>query len=443
MTSKKFSIGIVGGGYVGLTSAACFAELGHRVRVLDVDQSKVDALLAGKSPIYEEGLEALIQAHVDAGSLTASIDVEQVIPGSDFVFLCVPTPSAPDGSADLSYLEQASRDIALHLDPGAVVINKSTVPVGSTYVVRDQLKRSDVSVASNPEFLREGSAIYDFMNPDRVVVGCVDPDVAQRVADVYAGVAETEFVLTDPESAELIKYASNAYLATRLSFINAVAEVCEALGGDIAQVSRAIGLDSRIGPSFLQPGPGWGGSCFPKDTRALATMAEQGGFEFKFLNAVIESNEEQFDLIARRAVEMLGDTPSGKKVAVLGLAFKAGTDDVRCSPAVEIVERLVKEGVEVAAYDPQASPGIEGVAEVASPYEAAQGADLLLVLTEWPEYGDLDPERLAAVMSHAAVLDTRNVVDSNAYGAAGFAVRQIGRPMQFDLRDGSSRSTPT
>jgi len=435
MSTEGKQIAVVGGGYVGLTSAACFSELGHTVRVLDIDPSKVEALLEGKSPIYEEGLEDLLQTHVGSGRLTASTSVEEVVPGADFVFLCVPTPSASDGSADLTYLEQAARDIAEHLEPGSVVINKSTVPVGSTDVVRKQLLRDDVMVASNPEFLREGTAIYDFMNPDRVVIGCVDSDVAQTVADLYSGVAETEIVLTDPASAELIKYASNAYLATRLTFINAVAEVCEVLGGDITQVSRAIGLDSRIGPNFLRPGPGWGGSCFPKDTRALASMAERGGYEFRFLRAVLDSNQEQFDLIARRATELLGHEVEGATAAVLGLAFKAGTDDVRDSPAIEVINRLVAAGVKIKAHDPQAKPVVDGVTQVDSPYEAADGAHLLIVLTEWPEYGSLDPERLAEAMAHSAVLDTRNMVDPAAFTAAGFAVRQIGRPIQLDLRD--------
>lgn len=427
--TREYEIGVVGGGYVGLTTAVCFAELGHTVRVLDIDQSKVDALLDAKAPIYEVGLEKLLETHVGSGRLEASIDIKKVIPGCDYVFLCVPTPSADDGSADLSYLRQASRDIASHLKPGAIVVNKSTVPVGSTTIVRTEMQRSDVHVASNPEFLREGTAIHDFMHPDRVVVGCIHPEIAQRVADLYEGVAETEFVLTDPASAELIKYASNAYLATRLSFVNAVAEVCDALGGDVTQVARAIGLDKRIGPSFLQPGPGWGGSCFPKDTRAMATMAEKSGFEFKFLHAVIESNEEQFDLVAKRALDLLQRDPKDSKIAVLGLAFKAGTDDVRDSPALEIVSRLAPSGVSIAAYDPKATPTLDGVDQVDSVYEAAEGADLVLVLTEWPEFGEVDPQHLCQIMRTPVVLDTRNVIDATAYAEAGIKVRAIGRPL--------------
>lgn len=441
MNDSSSVIGVVGAGYVGLTSAVCFAELGHVVRVLDVDESRIGKLLAGRPPIFEEGLEELLIRHTKAGRLTASTSLTDVIPGCAYVFLCVPTPSAPDGSADLSFLRQASRDVAPYLDPGAIVVNKSTVPVGSTFTVRDELQRPDVTVASNPEFLREGTAIADFMTPDRVVVGSIDRSAAERVAELYAGVNETEFVITDPASAELIKYASNAYLATRLSFINAVAEVCEVLGGDIAEVSRAIGLDSRIGPKFLQPGPGWGGSCFPKDTKALASMAEAGGFEFKFLNSVIESNEEQFDLVANRALEMLGPDPSATRVAALGLAFKAGTDDVRCSPALEIINRLVSRGAEVVAYDPQARPDHDAIVQVDSALEAAKDSDLLLILTEWAEFADLDAQGMARAMRTAQVLDTRTMIDIDQFAGAGFNVRQVGRPLLMQLDTTLERAT--
>jgi len=420
------NVGVVGAGYVGLTTGICFAELGYRVRVLEINKERVESLQAGEVPIYELGLEDLLRKHLASGTITFTSEITDAIPQSDFVFLCVPTPPAADGSADTSYLRQASAEIGPHLLGDAVVINKSTVPVGSTEIVFDQLGRTDVHVASNPEFLREGTAINDFMNPDRVVIGCADLAIAERVAGLY-GQLNAEMVLTDPASAELIKYASNAYLATRLSFINAVAEVCEVLGGDVTQVARAIGLDSRIGPHFLKPGPGWGGSCFPKDTTALATMAETGGFEFKFLRAVIDSNEQQFDRVATKALSMLAD-PLTEKVAVWGLAFKAGTDDTRQSPAIEIIERITGQGVSVVAYDPKATVAIDGMTQVESALEAATGAHVLLILTEWPEFAGADPAAVANAMAGARVLDTRNIVDRDVWSDAGFMVRSIGRP---------------
>lgn len=430
MTSNGERIAVVGVGYVGATTAACMAELGHDVGVFDIDPAKVDAIASGRAPIFEAGLDELVARHTTSRRLRASMDLNEIVSSAAFVFLCVPTPSGPDGSADLTYLEEASRMVGPLLMPGAVVINKSTVPVGSTQVVASQLNRDDVEVASNPEFLREGTAVRDFMAPDRVVIGSDRAEVATRVAALYESLGDIDFVHTDPASAELIKYASNAYLATRLSFINAVAEVCEALGGDISEVARGIGLDSRIGPEFLNPGPGWGGSCFPKDTRAMVAMADQAGFDFRFLRGVIESNEQQFELIAQRALEMAGVAPTDARIAVLGLAFKAGTDDVRNSPAVEIANRLVAAGATVTAHDPQSSAAVSGVVQFGSAINAAAHAHLLLVLTEWPEYSDLDPEALGAVMTNRAVLDTRDVIDARGFAAHGFAVRQVGRGLR-------------
>lgn len=425
-TNQLSTIAVVGAGYVGSTAAACFAELGHRVHVYDVDETRVAAINNGVAPVHEARLPDLIRAHVASGTLTATTNPAEALQGASFLVMCVPTPSLPDGSADLSALTQASTTLGPLLKPGTVVMNKSTVPVGSTTVVADAIARDDVVVVSNPEFLREGSAVADFLHPDRVVIGCDDPEVADRVADLYRPLGQVEFVITDPASAELIKYASNAYLATRLSFINAVAEVCEALGGNMPDVGRGIGLDSRIGSKFLQPGPGWGGSCFPKDTRALVTMAERAGFEFRFLDAVILANEHQFDLMASRALEMIQGIDSPRIVA-LGLTFKAGTDDVRNSPALEVVRRLVSAAVEVAVHDPQARGVPDELERVEDLYAAAARADLLLVLTEWPEFKTLDASALGSVMRTAQILDTRTVIDVNAFVDAGFRVRQIGR----------------
>lgn len=425
-------VGIVGGGYVGLTTAVCLAELGFPVRILDVDERKVASLRAGEAPIYEPGLEELLQKHLSAGMITATMDVTEAMPVADYVFLCVPTPAAPDGSADTRYLEAASKDIGPHLKSGAIVINKSTVPVGSFQVVGQRIGRDDIDVASNPEFLREGTAISDFMNPDRVVIGSDDPEVGARVAYLYEKL-NAETVLTDPASAEIIKYASNAYLATRLTFINSIAEVCEALGGDVEQVARGIGLDSRIGPSFLHPGPGWGGSCFPKDTRALTAMAKRSGFDFAFMRGVVHANERHMKRIAAKCLAMLDGMPSESTIGVLGLAFKAGTDDVRSSPAVEVVKDLVEEGVTVQAYDPKAKVEIDGLVVCDDPYKVAAGADLVVILTEWPEFGELDPAVLAEEMKTAALFDTRDIVSVADFEAKGFTVRLLGRPSIGEL----------
>jgi len=426
------TVGIVGGGYVGLTTAVCLAELGFPIRILDIDDRKVASLRAGEAPIYEPGLEEILKKHLASGRIQATTDVAEAMPEADFVFLCVPTPAAADGSADTRYLEAASKDIGPHLKPNAIVINKSTVPVGSFQVVADRIGRDDIDVASNPEFLREGTAIHDFMNPDRVVIGADDAAVAARVGTLYAKL-DAEMVLTDPASAEIIKYASNAYLATRLTFINSIAEVCEALGGDVEQVARGIGLDSRIGSSFLHPGPGWGGSCFPKDTRALTAMAKRSGFDFAFMRGVVHANERHMKRIAAKSLAMLDGMPSESTIGVLGLAFKAGTDDTRQSPAIEVVTALVEEGVKVRAFDPKAHVEIDGLEVVDDPYKVAAGADLLIVLTEWPEFADLDPSMLADAMKTPALFDTRDIMPVADFEAKGFTVRLLGRPTVGEL----------
>jgi len=421
------TVGIVGGGYVGLTTAVCLAELGFPIRILDIDDRKVASLRAGEAPIYEPGLEEILKKHLASGRIQATTDVAEAMPEADFVFLCVPTPAAADGSADTRYLEAASKDIGPHLKPNAIVINKSTVPVGSFQVVADRIGRDDIDVASNPEFLREGTAIHDFMNPDRVVIGADDAAVAARVGTLYAKL-DAEMVLTDPASAEIIKYASNAYLATRLTFINSIAEVCEALGGDVEQVARGIGLDSRIGSSFLHPGPGWGGSCFPKDTKAMIGIAEDAGYDFAFLKGVIEVNEQQFDRVVDKITLAAGDDLKGVKIGVLGLTFKAGTDDMRDSPSIEIVGRLVAAGAQVRAYDPVAEGcPIEGVEVCGDAYAAAEGAEVLAILTEWEEFKFVDLDKLAEVMGNKHIVDARNLLDRGAVRRRGFTYQGIGR----------------
>lgn len=422
-------VAIIGTGYVGLTTGACLASLGHDVICADVDAAKIATLEQGRIPIVEDGLEEVVAGGVAAGLLRFTADPQAAVADRDFVFLCVPTPQDEDGRADLNYVETAARNIGPHVPPGAVVINKSTVPVGSTGVVEAAMQRSDVAVVSNPEFLREGTAVSDFLHPDRVVIGAVDTETAQRVADLYAGL-DTTVLLTDPPSAETIKYAANAFLATKLSFVNAVAALCEAVGADIGDVTRGMGLDPRIGSSFMSPGPGWGGSCFPKDTKALMRIASDRDYDFALLQGVIDVNDEQHQRVVHKVADAAGRGPDGDlagvAVAAWGLSFKAGTDDVRESPAVAVLSELVRLGATVAAYDPSALP-VNDVTRVESAMEACRGADVLVVLTEWPEFADVDLTKVAEVMRGAAVVDARNLLDPVAVGAANLSYRGIGR----------------
>lgn len=419
-------IAVVGTGYVGLTTGACFAELGHDVLCADIDPAKVEMLNAGQIPIHEDGLESIVQENMKAGRLNFILGAAEAVKGREFVYLCVPTPQGADGRADLSYVEAAAKEIAPHLDRGAVVVNKSTVPVGSTLLVERAMGRPDVHVVSNPEFLREGSAVGDFLNPDRVVIGAEDRGAASRVAALYLGV-RAPILITDPASAETCKYAANAFLATKISFANAVAAVCEAAGADVADVLLGIGYDSRIGHHFLKPGPGWGGSCFPKDTKAMIGIAEDAGYDFAFLKGVIEVNDQQFDRVVDKIRLAAGDTLEGVTIAALGLTFKAGTDDTRDSPAIEIISRLAAEGAIVKAYDPVGECPIEGVEVCADAYAAADGAEVLAILTEWEEFKFVDLDKLAEVMANKHIVDARNLLDRGAVRRRGFTYQGIGR----------------
>src|SRR4051794_22193025 len=347
-------IAIIGTGYVGLTTGACFAHLGHTVICADVVPEKVEKLKRGEIPILEAGLEDLVREGIQSGRLRFVLGAANAVATSEFHYLCVPTPQGEDGSADLSYIEAAAAEISPLLAAGSIVVNKSTVPVGSTRRVEEALGRSDVFVVSNPEFLREGTAVSDFLHPDRVVIGSDDQSAAIRVAALYIGVA-APLMVTDPASAETIKYASNAFLATKLSFVNAVAAVCEAVGADVNDVVLGMGYDKRIGSEFLRPGPGWGGSCFPKDTRAMLRIAQDGGYDFNLLQGVLAVNDEQFERPAQKVIDMAGGSVAGETIAVWGLTFKAGTDDLRDSPALEVIDRLVARGARVRAYDPAVS----------------------------------------------------------------------------------------
>ncbi len=426
MTSR---IAVVGTGYVGLTTGSCLAHLGHQVTCIDNNQAKIDLIEAGVMPIAEDGLEQIVAEGRGAGRLRFTTDIAGGVAGAEFVLLCVPTPQASDGSADLSFIESAARTIGPHLAPDAVIINKSTVPVGSTDVVADALGRDDVHVVSNPEFLREGHAVSDFLNPERVVVGAESEEVAFRVAALHMRLS-APLLVTDPASAELIKYASNAFLALKISYVNAIAAVAEAVDADIDDVVKGLGLDGRIGAKFLQPGPGWGGSCLPKDTSALIRIAEDADYDFTLLKDVVSVNRQQFERVVTKTEEVLGGPIEGHRLAVWGLTFKAHTDDLRDSPAVEIVERLLAAGASVAAYDPEVDKGAEVVAGLEvldDPYAACQGADAVLVLTEWPEFGRLDLDRVADALDAPRIVDTRNIVNRTALERRGFTYRGIGR----------------
>ena len=414
-----FKVAVIGTGYVGLTTAIGLASLGHDVVGYDIDPSKVDQLKAGKLPIYEPGLDEMLTTALKSGKLRVTSQLSEAVTDADFVFTCVPTPQDEDGSADLSYVIAASVAMKDLLKQGAIVVTKSTVPVGSASQIEDAIGRSDVHVASNPEFLREGAAVIDFKNPDRIVVGARSTEVAQKVMDLYASV-DCPKVLTSQSAAELIKYASNSFLAIKLSYVNDIAALCEAAGADPLEVMHGMGLDSRIGDRFLAPGPGWGGSCFPKDTRALASIASGYGIQIPLIEAAIATNEKAHKRVADRIMQALGGSLVGKKIAVLGLTFKADTDDTRESPAIAVIERLIGRGAKVVAYDPMVSSyELKGLTVADSAMSAATGADALVVLTEWQEFAILDSKKLLEVMSGTCVVDTRNILDKNVWQTAG------------------------
>lgn len=419
------TIAVIGTGYVGLTTGACFAHLGHRVICADIDPSKVDRLNQGEIPIHEAGLEEIVRDSMDAGNLSFVLGSEHAVGDAEFVYLCVPTPQSADGSADLSYLTAAAEQISAHLQPGTVVVNKSTVPVGSTLLVERALGRSDIPVVSNPEFLREGTAVDDFLNPDRVVIGSDDQAAAGRVASLYLGV-RAPIMVTDPASAETCKYAANAFLATKLSFTNAIAAVCEAVGADVNDVLLGMGYDHRIGHEFLRPGPGWGGSCFPKDSKAIISIAEDAGYDFALMRGVVEVNVEQFDRIVRKVESVT--SIDGATVGVLGIAFKAGTDDTRESPAIEVMKRLVAKGAKVRAYDPAVSSlDLDGVEVVDDAYAACEGATAVVVATEWDEFKWLDLDKVGELVRDRNVIDARNLLDRGALKRRGFSYQGVGR----------------
>lgn len=423
-------IAIIGTGYVGLTTGACFAHIGHDVVCADIDPDKVERLSRGELPIYEPGLQQVVDDAMRAGRLRFVVGAAEAAKDCEFAYLCVPTPQGDDGSADLSYIQQAAAQIAPVLPSDAVVINKSTVPVGSTKVVDKVLARPDVKVVSNPEFLREGSAVNDFLKPDRIVIGSDDQSAAIRVAALYIGIS-APLIVTDPASAETIKYAANAFLATKISFINAVAAVCENVGADVNDVVLGIGYDKRIGHDFLRPGPGWGGSCFPKDTRAMVKIAEDAGYDFDLLKGVIVVNDDQRQRMVDKIVRAVGGDANGATIAVWGLTFKANTDDLRESPSIAVIEELVALGAKVRGFDPQVRPGAVGLPEGlevgSDAYDVCDGADVLVVLTEWDDFRWRDLHTVAERLAARHIVDTRNLLDRAAAIRIGFTYQGVGR----------------
>ena len=425
--ASSAAVAVIGAGYVGLTTAACLARMGHRVVCTDIDEPRIAGLQRGEMPIHEPGLDRLVRAGLDSGDLSFAYGSAEAASHVDFVFLCVPTPAGRDGGTDLSFLEAAATEIGQSLQPRTVVVNKSTAPAGTTEFLTRVLGRADVPVASNPEFLRQGSAVRDFLNPDRVVVGAADPAVAERVAGLYASI-DAPVLITDAASAETVKYVANAFLAMKLSFSNSVAALCEAVGADVDDVLAGMGHDRRIGRDYLKPGPGWGGSCLPKDTRALIDSASAAGYDFALLRSVVEANEAQFDRIIDKVASRVA-LPRAR-IALLGLAFKAGTDDLRDSPSVEIARRLVKAGASVHAYDPairsNAAITEAGIVVTADAYMACDGASALVVATEWDEFRQLDFDRVARVMAELHVIDARNLLDRDDLERRGFTYSGVG-----------------
>ena len=429
---------LIGSGYVGLVSGACFADFGHHVCCVDNDEGKISALRAGQIPIFEPGLDELVAKNAAAGRLRFELDLAAALPEADAVFIAVGTPSRRgDGHADLSYVYAAARDMAEHLRPGAVIVTKSTVPVGTgdevERIIREARPDLDFSVASNPEFLREGAAIDDFKRPDRVVIGVDDEHAATVLHEIYRPLLgnETRLLVMARRAAELTKYAANAFLATKISFINEIADLCEKVRADVHDVAKGIGLDSRIGARFLQPGPGYGGSCFPKDTLALLKTGQDFEAPLRIVEAVVTSNDNRKRSMGRKVVHALGGDGHGKTVALLGLTFKANTDDMRDSPSLAIVRALQDAGAAVRAYDPegmeQAAKLIDDVTYCRDAYEALDGADAAVIVTEWDAFRALDFGRARKLLKEPLLVDLRNLYDRDDVERHGFRYVAVGR----------------
>ena len=431
-------IAMIGTGYVGLVSGTCLADFGHHVTCVDKDQAKIDGLLAGRMPIWEPGLESLVKANVERGRLEFTCDFGKALDGAEAVFIAVGTPSRRgDGHADLSYVFAAVEELAGLLKGPIVIVTKSTVPVGTGDRIAALLKEKGapdgVSVASNPEFLREGAAIADFKHPDRILVGAEDDRARDVLAEIYRPLFlnRAPMLFTSMRTAELTKYAANAFLATKISFINEMADLCEAVDADVQDLARGIGLDNRIGPKFLHAGPGYGGSCFPKDTLALLRTADEAGIEQSIVSTVVEVNDRRKAAMAERVREALGGSVEGKRIGVLGLTFKPNTDDMRDAPSIPLIEGLLAKGASVAAFDPvgreQAEKLLPPIDFAASAEEVADGADALVIVTEWDEFRALDLTDIAGRMRGRLLIDLRNIYDRREAEDAGLAYRGIGR----------------
>jgi UDPglucose 6-dehydrogenase len=421
-------IAVIGTGYVGLVTGAGLSDFGNDVICVDVDVRKIGALNSGAIPIYEPGLDKLVTKNVSEGRLRFSTDLSEAIRSARAIFIAVGTPPKPDGSADLRYVEEVAHTIAKHMNGPKLVITKSTVPIGTGRMI-DQIIESHgtghkASIVSNPEFLREGSAIEDFMKPDRVVIGASDPEAAEMMKEI-------SFVVTNVESSELIKYASNGFLAVKITFINEIAVVCEKVGANVQDVALGMGLDSRIGPKFLQTGPGFGGSCFPKDTSAMADISRRHGYDFQIMDAVLRVNDAVKLRMIDKIVAALGGEVAGKTVAMLGLAFKPETDDMRDSPTIPIIKGLQQRGAKVRAYDPQATENAKNIfADLeycADAYTTAEGADVLVLATEWNEFRALNFERIGKALNQPVIVDLRNIYDPHRMAALGFRYSSVGR----------------
>jgi len=437
-------IGIIGSGYVGLVTGACLADFGMKVMCVDIDEDKINQLKEGKIPIYEPGLEQLVERNTYYKRLSFTTDIEQVVSESDVIFIAVGTPPAEDGSADLTYVLKAAEDIASYMNEYKVIVDKSTVPIGTGQKVKNIVKKVlesrnaqiDFDVVSNPEFLREGSAIYDFTHPDRVVIGGESEKAIEIMKDVYRVLYlnETPFIITNIETAEMIKYASNGFLAMKVTFINEIANFCEKVGANVQEVAKAMGRDGRIGPKFLHPGPGYGGSCFPKDTRALARMAKEHNSPITLIEATIEANERQKLLMVKKVKDAIGDL-NNKTLAILGVTFKQNTDDMRESPALTIIGELEKLGASFRIYDPQgmkeAKWRLKSIEEKCvyckNEYEAVKDADALLIITEWNQFRNLDIDSIKNSMKGNFFFDFRNIYDRAYIESKGFNYYAVGR----------------
>ncbi len=430
-------ITVIGSGYVGLVSGICFAKLGHEIACVDKDETKISKLKSGVIPIFEPGLKEMLDEVVAAKKISFTTNLKEALQGSVAVFIAVGTPQDEDGSADLSYVLAAVKEIAELCDSYKLIVTKSTVPAGTGTKVKKLIKETnpqfDFAIASNPEFLREGTAIEDFMNPDRIVVGVEDQKSQQIFAEIYSAFAEEKLVVTDIITAELIKYASNSFLATKISFINEMADLCEVVGGNIKQLSYAIGLDSRIGEKFLNPGPGFGGSCFPKDIMAILNLAHDTKVDLSLINSVVSSNAKRKTKMVQKICTALDEKISGKKITLLGLAFKANTDDIRYSPAIAIAQELLKKGAKISAHDFEAIEnskieltGLQNIEFFYDVYEAIKDSDLIVIATEWEAYRQLDFAKIKQIAKSPKIVDLRNLFDAKKMQTLGFEYSYIG-----------------